>query len=53
MMSSYQFKSLQVTQAADHVYQVQLNRPDKRNSINGDMWKYGNYSMLSIKSIQY
>ena len=39
MMSSYQFKSIQVTQAADHVYQVQLNRPDKRNSLNDDMWK--------------
>ncbi|RDD39819.1 Delta(3,5)-Delta(2,4)-dienoyl-CoA isomerase, mitochondrial [Trichoplax sp. H2] len=39
MMSSYQFNTLQVEQTGDNVYHVQLNRPDKRNSIDADMWK--------------
>ncbi|EDV29503.1 uncharacterized protein TRIADDRAFT_20308 [Trichoplax adhaerens] len=38
-MSSYQFNTLQVEQTGDNVYHVQLNRPDKRNSIDDDMWK--------------
>ena len=34
----YIYETLTVTRPSDYVYQVELNRPDKRNAINMDMW---------------
>lgn len=33
------FTTLSVSVPKEFVYHVQLNRPDKRNAINNDMWK--------------
>eukprot|EP00058_Branchiostoma_floridae_P019058 XP_002604547.1 hypothetical protein BRAFLDRAFT_58778 [Branchiostoma floridae] len=38
-MSGYQFESLAVTRPRDHVMQVELNRPEKRNAMNRAFWR--------------
>lgn len=35
----YKFETLAVTKPLDHVIQVELNRPDKRNAMNGTFWR--------------
>merc|ERR1739838_864299 len=35
----YTFETIAVTKPREHVYHVQLNRPDKLNSINKAMWR--------------
>lgn len=39
MSSQYSFETLNVTQPADNVLQVELNRPDKRNAMNQQFFK--------------
>ncbi|KAI6184239.1 hypothetical protein M3Y97_00574800 [Aphelenchoides bicaudatus] len=34
-----QFSTINVTEARKHVYQVELNRPKTRNSLNFEVWK--------------
>ncbi|XP_011302760.1 delta(3,5)-Delta(2,4)-dienoyl-CoA isomerase, mitochondrial [Fopius arisanus] len=37
-MSSFKFDTLSVSRPKEFVYKVQLNRPDKMNSLNNTMW---------------
>ncbi|XP_005987949.1 delta(3,5)-Delta(2,4)-dienoyl-CoA isomerase, mitochondrial [Latimeria chalumnae] len=37
--SPYNYESLKVSQARDHVLHVELNRPDKRNAMNRAFWR--------------
>jgi len=34
-----QFETLKISKPANHVMQVELNRPEKRNAMNGTFWK--------------
>ena len=36
---NYDFETLELTQPRDHVYQVNINRPEKRNAMNQTFWK--------------
>lgn len=36
---SYKFETLAVTQPEKYVYQVELNRPEKRNAMNQAFWR--------------
>ncbi|XP_078675114.1 delta(3,5)-Delta(2,4)-dienoyl-CoA isomerase, mitochondrial-like isoform X3 [Branchiostoma floridae x Branchiostoma belcheri] len=38
-MSGYQFESLAVTRPREHVMQVEMNRPEKRNAMNQAFWR--------------
>ncbi|CAL4084123.1 unnamed protein product, partial [Meganyctiphanes norvegica] len=40
----YSFETLAVTKPREHVYHVQLNRPDKLNTINKVMWRKINFN---------
>ena len=33
------FETLVVSQPAEHVYHVELNRPEKRNAMNDTFWR--------------
>ena len=37
--SSYTFETLAVSKPQEHVVQVELNRPDKRNAMNKAFWR--------------
>lgn len=45
------YKTLEVTEPSQHVFKVQLNRPDKSNAMNRDFWRYVVYEkcMMSKK----
>ncbi|CAJ0929854.1 unnamed protein product [Ranitomeya imitator] len=38
-MSSYSYETLKVTTPADHIYHVEINRPEKRNAMNKAFWR--------------
>ncbi|XP_073405182.1 delta(3,5)-Delta(2,4)-dienoyl-CoA isomerase, mitochondrial-like isoform X2 [Dendrobates tinctorius] len=38
-MSSYSYETLKVTTPANHIYHVQINRPEKRNAMNKAFWR--------------
>ncbi|XP_063793993.1 delta(3,5)-Delta(2,4)-dienoyl-CoA isomerase, mitochondrial [Pseudophryne corroboree] len=38
-LASYNYETLKVTSPADHVFHVELHRPDKRNAMNRDFWR--------------
>ena len=35
----YKFETLEVTKPRDHVFQVNINRPEKRNAMNQTFWR--------------
>jgi len=37
--SAYKFETLNVTEPSEFVYHVEINRPDKRNSMNKTFWR--------------
>ncbi|KAM8953674.1 delta(3,5)-Delta(2,4)-dienoyl-CoA isomerase, mitochondrial [Pelodytes ibericus] len=37
--SKYQYETLRVTSEADHVFHVEINRPEKRNAMNKAFWR--------------
>lgn len=39
-MSSFKYETLSVSVPKPFVCMVQLNRPEKRNAMNGRMWEY-------------
>ena len=34
-----QYKTLNITQPSEYVVHVEMNRPEKRNALNMEMWK--------------
>lgn len=38
-MSKYKFESLVVTSPQEYIYQVEMNRPEKRNAMNKAFWR--------------
>ncbi|XP_044161153.1 delta(3,5)-Delta(2,4)-dienoyl-CoA isomerase, mitochondrial isoform X4 [Bufo gargarizans] len=38
-LSSYSYETLKVTTPVDHVFHVELNRPEKRNAMNKALWR--------------
>ncbi|XP_018432412.1 PREDICTED: delta(3,5)-Delta(2,4)-dienoyl-CoA isomerase, mitochondrial [Nanorana parkeri] len=38
-LASYNYETLNVTTPRDHVFQVELNRPEKRNAMNKAFWR--------------
>ncbi|XP_069602660.1 delta(3,5)-Delta(2,4)-dienoyl-CoA isomerase, mitochondrial-like isoform X1 [Ranitomeya imitator] len=38
-ISSYSYETLKVTTPADHIYHVEINRPEKRNAMNKAFWR--------------
>ncbi|KAG9478236.1 hypothetical protein GDO78_013306 [Eleutherodactylus coqui] len=38
-LSSYSYETLKVTAPADHVFHVEINRPEKRNAMNKAFWR--------------
>ncbi|XP_075692382.1 delta(3,5)-Delta(2,4)-dienoyl-CoA isomerase, mitochondrial isoform X2 [Rhinoderma darwinii] len=38
-LSSYSYETLKVTAPGDHVYHVEINRPEKRNAMNKALWR--------------
>ena len=45
MSQAYNFETLAVTKPADHVLHVELNRPNKRNAMNQQFFKYVNHQI--------
>ncbi|XP_071979753.1 delta(3,5)-Delta(2,4)-dienoyl-CoA isomerase, mitochondrial [Engystomops pustulosus] len=38
-LSSYNYETLKVTSPADHIFHVEINRPEKRNAMNKAFWR--------------
>ncbi|XP_072286926.1 delta(3,5)-Delta(2,4)-dienoyl-CoA isomerase, mitochondrial [Pyxicephalus adspersus] len=38
-LASYNYATLKVTAPGDHIFHVELNRPEKRNAMNKDFWR--------------
>lgn len=38
-LSSYSYETLKVTTPADHIFHVEINRPEKRNAMNKAFWR--------------
>lgn len=38
-LSSYSYETLSVTTPSDHIFHVELNRPEKRNAMNKAFWR--------------
>ena len=46
----YKFETLDVTKPRNHVLQVNINRPEKRNAMNKTFWRYALYQLLLLFS---